>query len=221
MREGKYIRMNGDIESSNGFDTSISFFGRLVDESKDASVYGFTGRITTLDETYKIIYTTKLSTLSKITPTSTTTTEESDSLTLHILRGSSSSGVADSYIESGDVRLEAATTQNNADPLRLRYFSQDRISVEPGTTITIVNDDVVSHNVISGKENNDRYIPFTADGRISTGDVAPGESVTITFDDAGFYRLYDPDYPWMRIVAYVFPGSDNVVLGTTNNQQGN
>jgi len=221
LREGKYIRMNGDIESSNGFDTSISFFGRLVDESKDASVYGFTGRITTLDETYKIIYTTKLSTLSKITPTSTTTTEESDSLTLHILRGSSSSGVADSYIESGDVKLEAATTQNNADPLRLRYFSQDRISVEPGTTITIVNDDVVSHNVISGKENNDRYIPFTADGRISTGDVAPGESVTITFDDAGFYRLYDPDYPWMRIVAYVFPGSDNVVLGTTNNQQGN
>jgi len=221
LREGKYIRMNGDIESSNGFDTSISFFGRLVDESKDASVYGFTGRITTLDETYKIIYTTKLSTLSKITPTSTTTTEESDSLTLHILRGSSSSGVADSYIESGDVKLEAATTQNNADPLRLRYFSQDRISVEPGTTITIVNDDVVSHNVISGKENNDRYIPFTADGRISTGDVAPGESVTITFDDAGFYRLYDPDYPWMRIIAYVFPGSDNVVLGTTNNQQGN
>jgi len=65
LREGKYIRINGDIESSSGFDTSISFFGRLVDESKDASVYGFTGRITTLDETYKIIYTTKLSTILK------------------------------------------------------------------------------------------------------------------------------------------------------------
>ena len=217
LREGKYIRINGEIESSSGFDTSISFFGRLVDESKDASVYGFTGRITTLDETYKIIYTTKLSTLSKIIPTSTTTTEKSDLLTLHILRGSSSQGVAGSYIESGDVRLQAATTQNNADPLRLRYFSQDRISVEPGTTITIVNDDVVSHNVISGKENNDRYIPFTADGRISTGDVAPGESTTITFDDAGFYRLYDPDYPWMKIVAYVFPSSDNVILGKGQN----
>ena len=217
LREGKYIRINGEIESSSGFDTSISFFGRLVDESKDASVYGFTGRITTLDETYKIIYTTKLSTLSKIIPTSTTTTEKSDLLTLHILRGSSSQGVAGSYIESGDVRLQAATTQNNADPLRLRYFSQDRISVEPGTTITIVNDDIVSHNVISGKENNDRYIPFTADGRISTGDVAPGESTTITFDDAGFYRLYDPDYPWMKIVAYVFPSSDNVILGKGQN----
>ena len=216
LREGKYIRMNGDIESSSGFDTTISFFGRLVDESKDASVYGFTGRITTLDETYKIIYTTKLSTLSKITTTSTTTTEESDLLTLHILRGSSSQGVG-TYIEAGDIRLEAALAQNNADPLRLRYFSQDRISVEPGTTITIVNNDVVSHNVISGKENNDRYVPFTADGRISTGDIAPGESVTITFDDAGFYRLYDPEYPWMKIVAYVFPSSDNVILGEGQN----
>jgi len=104
----------------------------------------------------------------------------------------------------------------------LRYFSQDRISVEPGTTITITNNDVVSHNILSGKENyNDRHNPFTSDGRISTGEFTPGESVSITFDDAGFYRLYDPDYPWMKIVAYVFPNVDNLTFGTTINQQGN
>ena len=216
LREGRYIRINGNIESSSGLDTSISFFGRLVEESKDASVYGFTGRITTSDDTYKVIYTTKLSTLSKITTTSTES-EESNDLTLYILRGSSSQGVASSYIESGDIRLQAATTQNNADPLRLRYFSQDRISVEPGTTITIVNDDVVSHSIISGKENRDRYIPCTPDERISTGDIAPGESINITFDDMGFYRLYDPDYTWMRIVAYVFPDTDNLVFGQGQN----
>jgi len=198
LREGRYIRINGNIESSSGFDTSISFFGRLVEESKDASVYGFTGRITTSDDTYKVIYTTKLSTLSKITTTSTES-EESDDLTIHILTGSSSQG-GSSYIESGNT-------------IRLRYFSQDRITVEPGTTITIVNDDVVSHNVISGKENyNDRHNPFTPDGRISTGELAPGESVSITFDDMGFYRLYDPDYTWMKIVAYVFPDVDNLIL---------
>lgn len=219
LREGRYIRVNGNIESSTGFDTSISFFGRLVDESKDAAVYGFTGRITTSENTYKVIYTTKLSTLSKITTTSTDS-EESDDLTLYILRGSSTQGVG-TYIESGDVKLQAATTQNNADPLRLRYFSQDRISVEPGTTITIVNNDIVSHSVISGKDNSDRYIPFTPDGRISTGEIAPGESVTITFDDAGFYRLYDPNYVWMKIIAYVFPNSDNLVLGTTGQNLGN
>jgi len=209
LREGRYIRINGNIESSSGLDTSISFFGRLVEESKDASVYGFTGRITTPDDSHKVIYTTKLSTLSKITTTSTES-EESNDLTLHILKGASSVGVSDSYIGTGKA-------QNTDDPTKLRYFSQDRISVEPGTTITIVNDDVVSHSIISGKENRDRYIPFTPDERISTGDIAPGESINITFDDMGFYRLYDPDYTWMRIIAYVFPDTDNLVFGQGQN----
>ena len=216
LREGRYIRLNGNLESPSGFDTSISFFGRLVDESKDAAVYGFTGRITTPDDTYKIIYTTKLSTLSKIDIT--TESETSENLTLYILRGSSSQGVADSYIDAGSVREQTITSQNIADPLRLRYFSQDRISVEPNTTITIVNDDVVSHSIISGKENyGDRHDPFEPDGRISTGSIAPGESTTITFDDAGFYRLYDPDYTWMKIVAYVFQSSDSLILGQGDN----
>ncbi len=200
LREGRYIRINGDVESSSGFDTSISFFGRLVEESKDASVYGFTGRITTPDDTYKVIYTTKLSTLSQITTTSTSS-EESNDLTIHIVLGSSSQGGSDSYV-------------GNLNPVRLNYFSQDRITIDPGTTITIVNDDEVSHSIISGKENyNDRNIPFTPDGRISTGEIVPGESTSITFDDKGFYRLYDPDYTWMRIVAYVFPEVDNLVFG--------
>ena len=215
LREGRYIRINGDIESSSGFDTSISFFGRLVAESKDASVYGFTGRITTPDDTYKVIYTTMLSTLSKIDTTSTES-EESGDITLYILRGSSSQGVG-TYIEAGSAREQAVSTQSADDTLRLRYFSQDRISVEPGTTITIVNDDDVSHSILSGKENSDRYIQYTADGRISTGEILPGESTTITFDDLGFYRLYDPDYQWMGIVAYVFPESDNLIFGQGQN----
>jgi plastocyanin len=217
LREGKYIRINGEIESSSGFDTTISFFGRLVEESKDASVYGFTGRITTSDDTYKIIYTTKLSTLSKIDTTSSKTID-SDDLTLYILRGSSSQGIADSYIDAGSVREDTLASQNIADPLRLRYFSQDRISVEPGSSITIVNDDVVSHSILSGKENyGDRHDPFTPDDRIVTDIIEPGKSIVITFDDAGFYRLYDPDYPWMKIVAYVFPPSDNLTFGTGQN----
>ncbi len=216
LREGRFIRINGDIESSSGFDTSISFFGRLVEESKYASVYGFTGRITTPDDTFKVIYTTKLSTLSKI-DTTPTSSEESNDITIYILRGSSSQGVADSYIEATEI-ITQATIANPTDPLRLRYFSQDRITVEPDTTITIVNDDVVSHSILSGKENyNDRHNPFTADGRISTGELAPGESVSITFDDAGFYRLYDPDYPWMKIIAYVFPNVDNLIFGQGQN----
>ncbi len=207
LREGRYIRINGNVESSGGLDTTISFFGRLVAESSDASVYGFTGRITTPDDTYKIIYTTKLSTLSKVDVEQTTT--KSDNLTIHILKGSSSQGGSDSYITS---------TPSGTGSDRLGYFSMDRISVEPGTTITVVNDDTVSHSILSGKENyGDRHDPFDPDGRISTGDIAPGDSINITFDDAGFYRLYDPDYPWMKIVAYVFPSSDSLVFGQGQN----
>ena len=72
------LDLNGNIESLSGSDTSISFFGRLVDESKDAAVYGFTGRITTPDESYKVIYTTKLSTLSKFEIDSTLTEQSKD-----------------------------------------------------------------------------------------------------------------------------------------------
>ncbi|MGY5149988.1 MAG: cupredoxin domain-containing protein [Candidatus Nitrosopumilus sp. bin_68KS] len=205
LRQGQYVRINGNIESSNGFDTSISFFGRLVEESKDASVYGFTGRITTTDDSYKILYTTKLSKLSKITPVSTEPKKSND-LTLHILKGSSALKTADNI------------TPGVSSAINLRFFSNDRISVAPGTTLTIVNDDVASHSIISGKENyGDRYNPFEPDGRISTGMIASGESVSITFENAGFYRLYDPDYTWMKIIAYVFPNSDSLVLGKGNN----
>jgi plastocyanin len=206
LREGKYIRINGEIESSSGFDTSISLFGRLVDESKDASVYGFTGRITTSDDTYKVIYTTKLSSLSKINIT-TTESKTSDDSTIHILLYSSVQKTADNL------------TPGVNSAIHLRFFSQDRISIEPGASITIVNDDVASHSILSGKPNSDRYIQYTADGRISTGEILPGESVTITFNDPGFYRLYDPDYQWMEITAYVFPTSDSLNLGTQSNSK--
>jgi plastocyanin len=215
LREGRYIRINGDIESTRGFDTTISFFGRLVEESKDAAIYGFTGRITTFDDTYKIIYTAKLSKLTKVIEILETTVEDKI-LTIRILPGSSTQGIASSYIPSGE------TKESRLDGGRLGYFSLDRITIEPGTTITFVNDDSVSHSIISGKENyGDRHNPFTPDGRISTGEISSGETIEITFDEMGFYRLYDPTYPWMKIVAYSFPDVDNLILGTTKNQQGN
>lgn len=209
LRDGKYIRLNGNIESSSSSDTSISFFGRLIDESQDASVYGFTGRITTNDDTYKIIYTTKLTPLSKIDQVTESAT---DNNTLRILKFASTQGI-DENKPPGQL-----TTG-----IKLAFFSEDRISIEPGTTITIVNDDTVTHSIISGKENSDRHNPFTPDieylgkQRISTGPIEPGKSVTITFDDAGFYRLYNPDYTWMKIVAYVFPNTEQTIFGDGQN----
>jgi len=216
LREGRYIRINGNIESAKGFDTSISFFGRLVEESKNASVYGFTGRINTPDISYKIIYTAKLSQLTNLIDTTEKSEITDESLIIRILRGSSTQGVASSYIPSGETR------EPRLDGGRLGYFSKDRITIEPGTTITFINEDAVSHSLLSGKENyGDRHDPFTPDGRISTPEILPGKSIDITFDEMGFYRLYDPEYPWMKIVAYSFNDVDNLILGTTKNQQGN
>ena len=98
LREGNYIRVNGVAESDTGDTASIRFFGRLVEESKTASVYGFTGRITIDDNDYKIIYTAKLSELSKIKTTTESKTDEK--LTIHILKGSSTQGVG-TYIDVG------------------------------------------------------------------------------------------------------------------------
>ncbi|HSG83596.1 MAG TPA: hypothetical protein VLA08_03465 [Nitrosopumilus sp.] len=208
LREGKYIRINGEVESSTDSDTTISFFGRLVEESKDASVYGFTGRITTSDDTYKIIYTTKLSTLSKI-GTTLTESEKPNDIIIHINKGASSQTIDDTV-----PGIDASTY--------LRFFSIDRLSVHPGTTITIVNDDIENHSLLSGKENyGDRVTPFTPDNRISTGIIPPGESTTITFDGLGIYKLYDPDYTWMRIEVASFPDIVRDTFGTTTNQQRN
>lgn len=217
LREGRYIRINGNIEGAQGFDTTISFFGRLVEESQDASVYGFTGRITTIDNSYKIIYTAKLSQLTKIVETIETNSAE-EILTIRILPGSSTQGITSSYIPSGEVR----DPRVNVSTMRLGYYSQDRITLEPGTSVIFLNEDDVPHSIESGKENyGDRHNPYTPDGRIATEDIKPGESLTITFDEMGFYRLYDPSYPWMEIIVYSFPDVDNLILGTTKNQQGN
>jgi plastocyanin len=205
LREGKYVRIDGIIDDGSSNEASVKIFGKLIEESKDGSIYGFTGKITTNDQEYKIIYTSKLSKLIKINVTPTDSKNIQENLTIHILKGSSAQG-ADSYIGLP------------LDSTKFKYFSQDRISIEPGTTIIFVNDDVVPHNILSGKENYyDRYNQFTADGRISSGEILPGKSINITLDEKGFYRLYDPNFQWMKIVAYVFPEVDNVVLGQGKN----
>jgi len=211
LREGRYIRINGNIESIGGFDTTISFFGRLVEESQDAAIYGFTGRITTSDSSYKIIYTAKLSQLTKVYETTEISLEDK-MLTIRILPNSDTQGVASSYIERGAIK--ETRLRDDANPLRLSYFSQDRIRIEPGTTITFVNEDDVSHSIISGEEKSNRHDTFIPDGRITTADILPGESLNVTFDEMGFYRLYDPTYPYMKIIAYVFPDTERDIIGT-------
>jgi len=65
-------------------------------------------------------------------------------------------------------------------------------------------------------------VPFTFDGRIDSGIIEPGQSWAGSFDDAGFYRIIDPDYPWMSIVVYSFPDTGSEVIRRVGaNQAGN
>jgi len=206
LRQGQYIRIDGVAENDSGNQASIKLFGRLIEESKNASIYGFTGRIVINDNNYKIIYTAKLSELSKVNilPTESKTDQK---IIIHIIKGASTQGVGSTIGQYG-----------SSQGLGLKLFSQDRISVVPGTTITFVNDDTVTHNIQSGRDTGDRYNRFVADDKISTGDILPGQSINITFDNAGFYRLFDPTYQWMNIIAYVFPNVEGSVnLGTSQN----
>ena len=211
LREGRYMRISGIAEGING-ELQISFFGRLVEDSKQGSIYGFTGRITLDNISHKIIYTAKLSDFSKITtPTETSQIEEQN--TIYIMPGSYSQGLIGSYIEAGSALEQALKTQSIEDPLRIRYFSQDRITIDPGTTITFVNSDSVAHSIASGTGlgSNSRITgepricepeealeagvsqrqtscDFTLDGRVDSGEILPGDSVKITFEDVGFLQ---------------------------------
>jgi len=239
LREDRFIRISGTIEDSFGDEASFRVFGRLIQNSDEGAVYGFTGRLTFEGEEHKIIYTTKLSELTSTSLVQKTSIEEtSDGILIHILPGSSNQAIALDYIEIGEIKrqIEAITGSSS---LGARYFFPDRISIEPGTTVTFVNDDDASHRIVSGTglgqhssllsgqvvicETPQEDLPlgfsyagsdcdFTFDGRIDSGSIEPGDSWTGTLVDMGFYRIIDPSYPWMNVVIYSFPDTDSEVI---------
>ncbi len=247
LREGRYIRVSGIAEDSFGEEATIRLFGRLVENSAQGSIYGFTGSLTHDDTKYKVIYTTSLTGLTNISTIQETETQEETEIVVSIQPGSSSQGIASNYITAGEIR-QAKIISSGSSGLRANYFSPDRVSIEPGTPVTFVNDDDVAHRIVSGTglgsnsriqgdmvicETPAEKLPegfshvstscaFTFDGRIDSGTIEPGESWTGSFDDFGFYRIIDPDYPWMNIVVYSFPDTDSEVIRRVgSNQAGN
>lgn len=249
LREGRYIRVSGIAEDSFGGEAAIRLFGRLVENSEQGSIYGFTGSLTHDDIKYKVIYTTSLTGLSNIPLTTESETDagaetqavagtdEEAAVEIHILRGSYNQGLGADYIEFGELKQEFVE-QRGSSKIRANYFAPDRLTISPGTIITIINDDTVSHRLVSGTglgsntriqgelvicETPFEELPegfsmrktncaFTFDGRIDTGEIPAGESFTGSYEDYGFYRMIDPNYPWMSVVIYSFPETDSTVL---------
>jgi len=119
-----------------------------------------------------------------------------------------------------------------------QYLDNTLFSSSPGSTITVINNDVVSHVLVSGSANSNRastinydtflvceFDPnniktydnqddtntcdFNKDNRIVTEIIPPGESASFTLTELGTYRIIDPDYPWIEFVIYSFPDSDS------------
>ena len=244
FRGGKFIRITGTGINDSNQEISLKLFGRLIQESKDGSIYSFSGRLTQDETIYKNIYTAKLTGVTTLAASTTIIpSTPSPQNIIHIMPGAYDRGLALSYLE-GYGKIGQIT---QGEQTRARYFSDDRLTIKPGTTITIVNDDVKSHTIVSGtglgsstraSEGKVRIctdsveLPegfsfvkdnctFTLDGRINTGEILPGESVEVTFTDMGFYRLIDPDYPWMNMVVYSFPNADSLIIRQGTNQLGN
>jgi len=206
LRDGHFIRLAGTAENTIGSKVSISIFGRLIENSDEGSIYSFSGRLIQGTESHKIIYTTKISTLGGTLPTSSSKTPTSSEQTqaseiiIHISKGAADPA-SFNYIAQDYIQQKS-------------FYSTDRISTIPGTTLTFINDDIVSHSISSGKRDTSSSggSPNIVDGKIASGDILPGKKWSITINEIGFISLFDVDYPWMTMDVVVFPDVDSDII---------
>ena len=191
LRDGRFLLLSGNAENANGDKISMNLLGRLVDDSKDGSVYSFTGKITKNDETMKIVYTGKIIGTNNVVKE--TTTEEKPkqekTIQINILSGSSNQG-------------------------NINYYSLDTVTIAPGTIIVWKNDDSIPHTIMSGIASFSHGKPFTPDGKIDSGDIAPGQTFKATINDLGITRFFDSKYSWMDGVIISLPDTKSTSLKT-------
>ncbi len=75
--------------------------------------------------------------------------------------------------------------------IRQMAFPQNRLEVEPGTTITWKNEDVLAHTVTA------------VDGAFDSGMIQPGDSWSYTFTTPGTYAFLCTPHPFMTGVVVV------------------
>ena len=222
LRDGKYIRISANAESPDRDEITINTLGRLVQDSRQGSIYTFSGRIIDENTTYKIIYTVKISDIiSQVLADKTT--ESGESLTVSILKGASNKDITSTYIGREHKAVAG-------------YFSMDWITLTPGDSILFVNDDDAQHTLVSGTGlggtrttgdlivcSNEKRVQsgasysqnkcdFILDGKLNSGVISPKGTWTATFSERGIYRLIDTDYPWMNLVVYVFPEPSSMLI---------
>jgi plastocyanin len=70
-----------------------------------------------------------------------------------------------------------------------KVFSESEIALKKGDTVLFVNDDTISHNIMSN----------TAGNSFNLGSQAPGLSTPVTFDKAGEIMVICAIHPRMKL----------------------
>ena len=96
------------------------------------------------------------------------------------------------------------------------YYIPETIQIAPGTPLIFINNDSTNHTILSGVSTQKIGNPFTPDGKINSGPIAPGQTFTTTVNDIGIIRFYDPQYTWMNgvIISMNPTQSYNKIIGT-------
>jgi plastocyanin len=190
LQNGKLFKFNAKATDSQGKQAIISAVGKLVDKTSTDSIYTINGVLTdSAKKTTKLVYTSKISEFA-VKPTTSKTSD----ITIKILKGAANP--------------QDTTYKTQITGFSFKFLSEDRITIAPGTTVTFVNEDDSSHSLESGTANyNSRKKFFTPDGKVSSGEIAPGESWSNTFDDKGFFRLFDEKYQHIDIIIFVIDSS--------------
>ncbi len=121
--------------------------------------------------------------------------------------------VAGAYQSQG-----TASQQNNF--YYNHYFTPTNLKIVPGTTVVWTNNDSVSHRILSGIKTDKPQNPFTPDGKIDSGDIAPGKTYQITINDVGIIRYYDPSYTWMNDVIVSLPPPSSIIISAPSHNPG-
>lgn len=190
--KGRFLRLAGDAENSNGDKISLALLGRLVQNTNEGSVYTVTGKLTKDGQSTKLIYSAKVvgtSTVPEQTPPKQETPKEKI-VQVSILPGSSKPG-------------------------NIKYYSLPTVEITPGTTVIWENDDSVSHRIMSGVASFSHGKPFKPDGKMDSGDIAPGQTFKVTINNLGITRFFDTTYYWMDGVIISLPEGQTKSLKTT------
>jgi plastocyanin len=96
-----------------------------------------------------------------------------------------------------------------ANPNNGKFLSPSSILVSPGTTIELINDDSVPHQIQSGNVISTtqggatgsapaKQPQFTPDNNLITGVISPGQHYRVTVTKSGTFQVFDPSFTWIN-----------------------